>query len=199
MLNELRPAIVMIVLLTIAHRPHLSARHDRHRPGALPASGQRQPDRAGRQGDRLRADRPELHRATATSTAGRRRPATPIPTTRPRRCPRPTTRPTRRLATSGRPSKALIERVRATSRSCKAENPNAPVPVDLVTTSGSGLDPHISPAAALVPGAARGQGARPAGGPGARAGRRSTSRAAASASSASRASTCCSSTWRSTL
>ena len=42
----------------------------------FPAPGQRQPDRAGRQGDRLGADRPELHRADATSTAGPRpRPA----------------------------------------------------------------------------------------------------------------------------
>ena len=49
----------------------------------------------------------------------------------------------------GSTSKALIERVKADVDQLKAENPNAAVPTDLVTTSGSGLDPHISPAAAL--------------------------------------------------
>ena len=62
MLKQIRPAIVMIVADDDPHRPRLSARHDRHRPAALSASGERQPDRAGRQGDRLRADRPEFHR-----------------------------------------------------------------------------------------------------------------------------------------
>jgi K+-transporting ATPase ATPase C chain len=42
----------------------------------------------------------------------------------------------------------LIERVKSDVERIQAENPNQPVPVDLVTTSGSGLDPHISPAAA---------------------------------------------------
>ena len=50
---------------------------------------------------------------------------------------------------AGPTSKALIERVQADVDKLKAENPAMPVPVDLVTTSGSGLDPHISPAAAL--------------------------------------------------
>jgi K+-transporting ATPase ATPase C chain len=42
----------------------------------------------------------------------------------------------------------LIERVKADVDKLHAENPGAAIPVDLVTTSGSGLDPEISPAAA---------------------------------------------------
>jgi potassium-transporting ATPase KdpC subunit len=48
----------------------------------------------------------------------------------------------------GPTSKALMDRVGASVQGLRAENPNAPIPVDLVTTSGSGLDPDISPAAA---------------------------------------------------
>jgi K+-transporting ATPase ATPase C chain len=50
---------------------------------------------------------------------------------------------------AGPTSKALIERVRADAKALEAENPDTPIPVDLVTTSASGLDPDISPAAAL--------------------------------------------------
>lgn len=49
----------------------------------------------------------------------------------------------------GPTNKALIDRVSADVQKLKQENPSTQVPVDLVTTSGSGLDPDISPAAAL--------------------------------------------------
>jgi potassium-transporting ATPase KdpC subunit len=49
----------------------------------------------------------------------------------------------------GPTSKDLIARIRGDVEKLKQENPAAPVPIDLVTTSGSGLDPHISPDAAL--------------------------------------------------
>jgi K+-transporting ATPase ATPase C chain len=49
----------------------------------------------------------------------------------------------------GPTNKALIERVSADVEKLKEENPSAAVPIDLVTTSGSGLDPDISPEGAL--------------------------------------------------
>jgi potassium-transporting ATPase KdpC subunit len=49
----------------------------------------------------------------------------------------------------GPTSKALIDRVKDDVDKLKQENPSAPVPIDLVTTTASGLDPHISPEAAL--------------------------------------------------
>jgi len=60
----------------------------------------------------------------------------------------------------GSTSRKLIDQVSAAAAAAHAENPNRPLPVDLVTSSASGLDPHISPAAAefQVPRIARDRG-----------------------------------------
>jgi K+-transporting ATPase ATPase C chain len=60
----------------------------------------------------------------------------------------------------GPTNRALAERVAADLNRLKQENPNMPVPIDLVTTTGSGLDPDISPEAALfqVPRIAKARG-----------------------------------------
>jgi len=65
----------------------------------------------------------------------------------------------------GPTNKKLIEAVTANVEAAKKENPGVPVPVDLVTTSASGFDPHISPAAAYfqVPRVARERGMSEAG------------------------------------
>ena len=60
----------------------------------------------------------------------------------------------------GPTNQKLIDRVKADVEKSQAENPGKPVPIDLLTTSASGLDPHISPAAAefQIPRVARERG-----------------------------------------
>ena len=65
---------------------------------------------------------------------------------------------------AGPTSKALLDRVKGDADTLAKENPSAPVPVDLVTTSASGLDPDITPAGAAfqVPRIARARNMPPA-------------------------------------
>ena len=46
--------------------------------------------------------------------------------------------------------KLVVDQIGAAAKAVAAENPGVPIPVDLVTSSGSGLDPHITPAAAAI-------------------------------------------------
>ena len=48
----------------------------------------------------------------------------------------------------GPTNKTLVDRISGDALKAQTENPGTPVPMDLITTSGSGLDPHISPEAA---------------------------------------------------
>jgi potassium-transporting ATPase KdpC subunit len=60
----------------------------------------------------------------------------------------------------GPTSQKLMDNVKTAAESLREENPGSPIPIDMVTASASGLDPHITPAAAefQIPRIARGRG-----------------------------------------
>ena len=103
-------AIRMTIVTAVLLGHHLSAGHDRHRPGHLPGQGRRQPGQAERRGDRLEPHRPELHGGRSTSSRARRRRATATTPWTP--SSRTWVRPARPWSTASRPRSSSRHRRR---------------------------------------------------------------------------------------
>jgi K+-transporting ATPase ATPase C chain len=148
MLKEIRPAILILVLLTLitglayplAMTAIAGVLFPRQAEGSLI-------ERDGKVvgsaliGQEFKADRYFHGRPSATTAAD--------PADSNKTVPTPYNAANSGGSNLGPTSKALNDRVKEDVEKLKSENPGAAVPIDLVTTSGSGLDPDISPEAAL--------------------------------------------------
>ena len=159
MLREIRPAIVILILLTLitglayplAMTEIASAIFPKQAQGSLI-------ERDGKVvgssliGQEFTSDKYFHGRPSATTA--------PDPNDSTKTVPAPYNAANSGGSNLGPTSKALSARIKEDVAKLKAENPSAAVPVDLVTTSGSGLDPDISPEAALfqVPRVAKARG-----------------------------------------
>jgi K+-transporting ATPase ATPase C chain len=156
MLKELRPAIVVLVVLTVitglvyplAITGTAKVLFPYQAQGSLIARGDKLVGSA-LIGQQFTSDKYFHGRPSATTA--------PDPKDASKTLPVPYNAANSGGSNLGPTSEALADRLKADVKKLKAENPSQPVPVDLVTTSGSGLDPDISPAAALfqVPRVAR--------------------------------------------
>ncbi|TXM74528.1 K(+)-transporting ATPase subunit C [Methylobacterium sp. WL69] len=148
MSNQLRPALVLLIALTaltgLAYPLAMTGIAGAIFPGKAAGSLiERDGKVVGSSliGQSFTSDRYFQGRPSATSAAD--------PADATKTVPEPYNAANSSGSNLGPTSAALAERVKADVAARQAENPGRPVPVDLVTTSGSGLDPDVSPEAAL--------------------------------------------------
>jgi potassium-transporting ATPase KdpC subunit len=159
MLNEVRPALVILLFLTLltglAYPLGITGLagliFPRQAQGSI-VEKDGQPIGSALIGQPFASERYFHGRPSATTMADPNDPAKTVPA--------PYNAANSGGSNLGPTNKALIERVQGDLETLKKDQPSAAVPVDLVTTSGSGLDPHISPEAALfqVPRVAKARG-----------------------------------------
>jgi K+-transporting ATPase ATPase C chain len=148
MLREIRPAILILVLLTLITGLAYPLAMTEIANAILPKQAQGSLiERDGKVigsaliGQEFKSDKYFHGRPSATTQ--------PDPADSSKTVPAPYNAANSGASNLGPTSKALNDRIKEDVDKLKAENPSSPVPIDLVTTSASGLDPDISPEGAL--------------------------------------------------